>query len=214
MKLDLMIFDEPVFYIQGFSKVLLEQKIFHKISNFQVKTDFLNQFKEQPVDFVLLGNFQHSIQDTIELVEVVMNLNKKLKLIIIGSQNDLKTIRKFFELGISCYLEKDTSYEEFLNAISAVKSGNIYLCNSAKDRMVGYISHQNNSTQNNQENLTKRELEVMKLICEGHSSKVISEKLFISINTVESHRKKILMKLNVKNSVGIVKYAVENNMLE
>ena len=61
--------------------------------------------------------------------------------------------------------------------------------------------------------LTKREMEVLKLICDGLSSKKICEKLFISINTVETHRKKILMKLNVKNSAGVVKYAMENHMI-
>jgi DNA-binding CsgD family transcriptional regulator len=50
--------------------------------------------------------------------------------------------------------------------------------------------------------LTRREIEILKLICDGYSSKDISEKLFISINTVETHRKKILLKLNVKNTAG------------
>ena len=125
-----------------------------------------------------------------------------------------KDIIELFEKGIHCYLEKDTNFEEFLEAMKILKSQEIYICNSAKERMIGYISNQSQNLPNNSESLTKREIEVMQQICEGHSSKLISEKLFISINTVETHRKNILMKLNVKNSIGIVKYAVENNMLE
>lgn len=98
--------------------------------------------------------------------------------------------------------------------MSKLKSRSIFVCNSAKERMIGYISHQTDPQENSSDLLTKREIEVTRLICEGMSSKMISEHLFISVNTVETHRTKILMKLNVKNSVGIMKFAVENNLLE
>lgn len=55
--------------------------------------------------------------------------------------------------------------------------------------------------------------DVMRLICEGYNSKEIAEELFISINTVETHRKKIIQKFNVKNSIGIVRFAMQNNMI-
>jgi DNA-binding NarL/FixJ family response regulator len=81
--------------------------------------------------------------------------------------------------------------------------------------MINFISHEQNQTKIHiKDPLTKRELEILKLICDGLSSKDISEKLFISINTVETHRKRILLKLNVKNSVGVVKYALENHIID
>ncbi|WP_435522202.1 response regulator transcription factor [Chryseobacterium indoltheticum] len=80
--------------------------------------------------------------------------------------------------------------------------------------MISYISHEQEKQNSHiKDPLTKREMEILKLICDGLSSKDISEKLFISINTVETHRKRILLKLNVRNSVGVVKYALENNII-
>ena len=84
---------------------------------------------------------------------------------------------------------------------------------NAKKMMINFISsEQEKQSPDIKEPLTRRELEILRLICDGLSSKDIGEKLFISINTVETHRKRILMKLNVKNSVGVVKYAMENNI--
>lgn len=163
---------------------------------------------------MIYGSHQRSVHEIIDTLQEVSHNNKKVRIAVIGNYFDLNDIRKLFEKGIHCYLEKDTNFEEFLEAMKILKSQEIYICNSAKERMIGYISNQSQNLPNNSESLTKREIEVMQQICEGHSSKLISEKLFISINTVETHRKNILMKLNVKNSIGIVKYAVENNMLE
>lgn len=214
MKTSLTIYDDPVFYIQGLSSLLLQNKIFDSVSQHCSKAEFLESFEKEPSDFAIIGSHQTNIHEILEIIAEIVSISSKVKISVIGNYFELNDIRKLFEHGIHCYLDKDTCYDEFVTAMKALKSDNIYVCNSAKERMVGYISHQNDTERQNTECLTKREMEVMKLICEGLSSKVISEKLFISVNTVESHRKKILMKLNVKNSIGIVKYAVENNMLE
>lgn len=214
MKHSLTIYDDPLFYMQGLSNVLVQDQVFHSVYHFNLQQTFIDHYRQQPTDFVIHGSQSSSVPEIIDNLFLVSSINDKVKITVIGNYYDLNDIRKLFEKGIHCYLDKDTSYDEFLDAMKALKSDNIYVCNSAKERMIGYISHQNETLHQNTESLTKREMEVMKLICEGYSSKIISEKLFISINTVETHRKKILMKLNVKNSVGIVKYAVENNMLE
>ena len=214
MRHSLTIYDDPVFYIQVFSNILLQKEIFSSVYHYNSQKEFVDNYKVKPTDFVIYGSHQKSVHEIIVALHEVSQNNKKVRIAVIGNYFDLNDIRKLFEKGIHCYLEKDTNFEEFLEAMKILKSQEIYICNSAKERMIGYISNQSQNLPNNSESLTKREIEVMQQICEGHSSKLISEKLFISINTVETHRKNILMKLNVKNSIGIVKYAVENNMLE
>jgi hypothetical protein len=61
--------------------------------------------------------------------------------------------------------------------------------------------------------LSKREIEILKLICEEFSNAEIAEQLFLSISTVETHRKKLISKLGVNNTVGLVKYALKNNLI-
>ena len=213
MRHSLTIYDDPVFYIQGISNFLLQNKIFSYIYQYNSPQEFIDNYRVQPTDFVMYGSRHRTVHEIIDSVAEVSQNNSNVRIAVIGNYFDLNDIRKLFEKGIHCYLDKDTNFEEFLEAMNILKSHDIYICNSAKERMIGYISHQNQNVMHS-ETLTKREIEVMKLICNGNSSKMISEMLFISVNTVESHRKKILMKLNVRNSIGIVKYAAENNMLE
>ena len=213
MRHSLTIYDDPVFYIQGISNFLLQNKIFSTIHQYTSSKEFMDNYKVQPTDFVMYGSHQKTVHEIIDSVTEVSQNNTNVRIAVIGNYFDLNDIRKLFEKGIHCYLDKDTNFDEFLEAMKILKSNNIYICNSAKERMVGYISHQNQNVPHT-ETLTKREIEVMKLICDGHSSKIISEKLFISVNTVETHRKKILMKLNVRNTIAIVKYAAENHLLE
>ncbi len=214
MRHSLTIYDDPVFYIQGLSNILLQKKIFDAVYQYSSQPAFLENYRNQPTEFVIHGFHQNNINEILEIITLISEINKKVKIAVVGNYFDLSDIRKLFERGIHCYLDKDTNFEEFVEAMKILQSNNIYICSSAKERMIGYISHRSEKHQSSADALTKREIEVMKLICDGYSSKVISEKLFISVNTVETHRKKILMKLNVKNSIGIVKYAVENNMLE
>ncbi len=214
MKHSLTIYDDAVFYIQGLSKHLLEQEIFDSIQHCNSQEDFLEHFKSNPTKYVLHGSYHNNLHEIFENIAELFEINRKVKIAVIGKYFDIYDIRKLFEKGIVCYLDRDTDFEEFFAAMTSMKTNVTYICNSAKERMIGFISNQEQNVPQNAESLTKRELEVMKLICDGLSSKNISEQLFISINTVETHRKKILMKLNVKNSIGIVKYAAENNMLE
>ena len=214
MRHSLTIYDDTVFYVQGFSNILLEKEIFSTVYQYNSQKEFIDHYKLQPTNYVIYGAHQKSVQEIIDHLQEITVNNKKVRIAVVGNYFDLNDIRKLFEKGIHCYLDKDTNFEEFLAAMKILKSQEIYICNSAKERMIGFISNQNQNLPNNSESLTKREIEVMHQICEGYSSKLISEKLFISINTVETHRKNILMKLNVKNSIGIVKYALVNNMLE
>lgn len=214
MKHSLTIYDDSALYIQGLSNFLLQNKIFTLINQFTSQRELIDNFEVHPTDFIMYGSHQKSINEIIDCIIAVLQKNTNVRIAIIGNYFEINDIRKLFEKGIHCYLDKDTGFDEFLEAMKILKSQNIYVCNSAKERMMGYISCKNKNVQQNSESLTKREIEVMKLICDGNSSKMISDRLFISINTVETHRKKILMKLNVRNSIGIVKYAAENDMLE
>lgn len=213
MKNSLTIFDDSVFYVQGLSLHLKEQQFFGDIIHQTDLSSFQKHYRNRPTSYIFLGTCITTFSEICGVIDFIHNRNANARILVIGKNVDALDMRKLFEKRISCYIDCDTEMEEFLNAVEILKNGKIYICNSAKERMVNFISHKNFNNSGT-ETLTKRELEVLKLISDGHSSKQISEKLFISINTVETHRKKILLKLNVKNSVGMVKYAVEHHMLE
>lgn len=213
MKPNLIIFDQPVFYTEGLSKLLVESQIFDVVKLCNSRDKLYEHLSYQPPEFLLLGSNSLVLTEMYKLVQELVREHKNIKIIVIGNFYDVGDIRKLFERGIKSYLDANCGYSEFVKSIAALSSSLVYICDSAKERMMDFLSHKQIHHRQQIECLTKRETEVLKLICDGLSSKKICEKLFISINTVETHRKKILMKLNVKNSAGVVKYAMENHMI-
>lgn len=215
MKPRLTIFDEPLLYTEGLSKLLSQSKIFNTIDICNSYEHLFEQLKLDPPEILVLSSNMMMLTDIFRLTEDITSTNKKIKIIVIGNSYDMIDIRKLFNKGIKSYLDKNSRYDEFLKSINVLLLNEIYICDYAKERMVNFISSEAGKPNTHiKEPLTRREMEILKLICDGFSSKDISEKLFISINTVETHRKRILLKLNAKNSVGIVKYALENHIID
>lgn len=215
MKPRLTFFDEPLLYTEGLSKLLSQSKIFNTIDICNSYETLFEQLKEDPPEILVISSNMLMLTDIFRLVEDITSTNKKIKIIVIGNNYDMIDIRKLFNKGIKSYLDKNSRYNEFLKSINILLLDEIYICDNAKERMINFISSEEGKPNPHiKEPLTRREMEILKLICDGFSSKDICEKLFISINTVETHRKRILLKLNAKNSVGIVKYALENHIID
>ncbi|KPH12789.1 response regulator transcription factor [Chryseobacterium sp. ERMR1:04] len=215
MKPRLIIFDEPVLYTEGLSKLLTQSKIFETISVFNNYEALSEQLKEEPPELLMISSNMLMLTELYTSVENITSENKNIKIIVIGNSYDIIDIRKLFNKGIKSYLDKNSGYDEFIKSIHALLLNEIYICEHAKDKMINFMSsEQAQKKMQIKDPLTRRETEILKLICNGLSSKDICEKLFISINTVETHRKRILLKLNAKNSVGVVKYALENHMID
>ncbi|SHF23703.1 response regulator transcription factor [Chryseobacterium vrystaatense] len=215
MKPRLTIFDEPLLYTEGLSKLLSQSKIFNTIDICNSYEPLFKQLKEDPPEILVISSNMLMLTDIFRLVEDITSKDKEIKIIVIGNSYDMTDIRKLFNKGIKSYLDKNSRYDEFLKSINALLLNEIYICDNAKERMINFISSEEGKPNPHiKEPLTRREMEILKLICDGFSSKDICEKLFISINTVETHRKRILLKLNAKNSVGIVKYALENHIID
>jgi len=215
MKPRLIIFDEPLLYTEGLSKLLSQSKIFKTIDICNSFEPLFEQLKENPPEILVISSNMLMLTEIFRLVEDITSTNKKIKIIVIGNSYDMTDIRKLFNKGIKSYLDKNSTYDEFLKSINVLLLNEIYICDNAKERMINFMSSEEGKPNPHmKEPLTRREMEILKLICDGFSSKDISEKLFISINTVETHRKRILLKLNAKNSVGIVKYALENHIID
>ncbi|AZB27626.1 DNA-binding response regulator [Chryseobacterium bernardetii] len=215
MKPKLTIFDEPLLYTEGLSKLLMQSKIFNSINLCNSLETLSKQLRDEPPEMLIMSSNILMLTEICKSVESILTEHQQIKIIIIGSCYDVTDIRKLFNKGIKSYLDKTCRYDEFLKAINALLLNEIYICDHAKERMLNFISNEHEKRNFHiRDPLTRREIEILKLICDGYSSKDISEKLFISINTVETHRKKILLKLNVKNTAGVVKYAIENHIVD
>lgn len=154
-------------------------------------------------------------------IEVLKEFNEKgfpCKVIILSSYDELKLIKEVMKLGASGYLTKQCAAEHIIEAIHFVNKGEEYFCNIVREKIFNTATRDNikvnkyNPTVS--EILTEREIEVITLIALEYSGKEISEFLFISNNTVETHRKNIMKKLKAKNTISLVKYAMKNKLIK
>jgi DNA-binding NarL/FixJ family response regulator len=115
--------------------------------------------------------------------------------------------------GASGYLPKTVSLDELVKAIHTVVKGKKYINAEISDILVGAVLDNDNAHQNDQSPLTPREREVVQLIAEGHTTLSIAEILCISDRTVESHRRQAMKKVHLKNTAGLVKYALREGLV-
>jgi DNA-binding NarL/FixJ family response regulator len=166
---------------------------------------------------VLVLDISMPEKDGIEVVKEFAQKGFPCKVIILSSYDDLKLIKEIMDLGVSGYLTKQCAGDNIIEAVQAVADGEEYFCESIREKIFSNATKNNPKLNTYKPNvnplLTEREIEIIILIALEYSSKEISEQLFISINTVETHRKNIMKKLKAKNTIGIVKYAMNNHLI-
>jgi DNA-binding NarL/FixJ family response regulator len=167
---------------------------------------------------ILIMDINMPRKDGIEVLKEFLEKGYTCRVIVLSSYDDVKLIKEVLKLGASGYLSKECAGENILEAIEVVASGKDYFSKNIQDKIFGSLS--GHTTTNTKKEfqlsnlLTEREIEILKLISLEFSGKEIGEKLFISAYTVETHRKNLIKKLNVKNTIGLVKYALKNNLIK
>lgn len=148
----------------------------------------------------------------IDLSKQLLKKYPELKIIALTNFEDISFVKRMLKNGVQGYLLKNTDKLELVEALKTVLSGEIFL---QKDIHKKLLSQTTRQTKNNNllPKLTRREHDVLTAISEELTTQQISEKLFISPKTVETHRMNIMSKLGAKNSVGIIKIAIEKELL-
>jgi DNA-binding NarL/FixJ family response regulator len=150
----------------------------------------------------------------IKLTEQLTLSSPDLKVLILSMHLNEEYISSAIKAGAMGYLAKNTTRDELISAINEVAQGNRYLGKDVSERITsGFISRARVSNTAEKEPLSKRELQILKLTAEGHGNKEISEKLFISIRTVESHKTHIMQKLELKSAVEMTRYAIKHGLV-
>lgn len=136
--------------------------------------------------------------------------------ILLTMHDNEEHLKQSLEYGASGYLLKDASAQELYLAIEAANRGETYLSPSVSRKMINKfleVRQQPEQGSNPLSILSRRELEILKLLAESKSNKVIADELCISIKTVEKHRTNIMQKLEIHNIVDLVKYAIKNGII-
>jgi DNA-binding NarL/FixJ family response regulator len=164
------------------------------------------QFLENDTCDLILLDINMPLYDGIYTTREVKKNYPQVKILILSMHNSKDFVDSVLSAGAEGYILKNAGREELLHAINQIQEGNYYYGNDILKSMA-------EPTQKDQiAILSKREIEIINLIAEELTTQEIAEKLFISPHTVDTHRKNLLAKLNVRNTAGLVKFALQNHL--
>ena len=173
----------------------------------------MNKVRQSLPD-VLIINTDMPDLNGIDLIREITAEFSNVKVIAMSAQLDLKFIMEIFKAGASGYLRKNCSHKDIRRAIDIVVENKTYLSDEAAALLVkNFASQSNTSDISAFSSLTKRERGIFRLISEGRSIKEIASHFNISSKAIESHRRKLLKKLNIPNTVAITKYAIREGLI-
>jgi DNA-binding NarL/FixJ family response regulator len=168
----------------------------------------LEFFTSNKVD-VLLMDINLPDMSGVELCQIVKMRHKEVMVLALSTFNQGIYMNKVLENGASGYLLKNITRQELIDGIKTVSNGGIYFSFEA-----GKIYKSTLEKSSQQPVLTRREKEIVKLIADGLTNAQIAQHLFLSIDTVDSHRKNLYAKLNIKNTALLIRYALDNGIIE
>jgi DNA-binding NarL/FixJ family response regulator len=162
---------------------------------------------------VVLSDLQMPEMNGIELTTKIHEHYPEVRVLILTIDDEPHKIRQAIAAGASGYLLKDTDRAELEEAIRKLYQKLPYY--SEKVLKIITTNPENNKLINSElSQISFREIDVLKLIAMEYSTNEIADKLFVSVNTIESHRKSLMKKLDVKNVVGLIKFAMRHKLVD
>jgi DNA-binding NarL/FixJ family response regulator len=204
MPVKIFITDDHYMVIEGIRSLLQQEPGVEWIGH-AMNADSCLAFLQQQQPDVILMDISLPGKSGIDLCKEVKEKYPSVFIIGLSTFNQQSFIQKMMENGASGYVLKNATREELMEAIQSVIRGKIYLSDEVSQTL------RNTSSENII--LTRREKEVLELIAEGMTNNEIAQKLFISITTVDTHRKNLLAKFEVKNTASLVRIATQQHII-
>lgn len=210
--------DDQVLFRRGIASII---NTFEGISivleadNGRMLLDTLQTLESLP-DVVLLDLSMPELNG-IETTKILHVSYPSIKIIILSVYGEDRFVTHLMELGVNAYLFKNVEPEEVKRAIRTVMDKDFYFNEAFLNAMKNRLTNKRQKillTENIPSTLTAREIEVLKLICKQNTAQEIAEQLFISVRTVDGHRNNLLEKTGVRNSAGLVLFAIKHRLID
>jgi DNA-binding NarL/FixJ family response regulator len=173
--------------------------------------DAIFQARSTKPDVILLDIVMPD-QTGLEVVPQLLHERPETKILILSMQDDPQYVRQAFSVGASGYILKEAADTEVVGAIRDVASGNRYVHPALGARLVAAEAEEARRAE--EDPLSEREREVLRLLALGHTNQEISSQLYISVRTAETHRAHIMQKLRLSSRAELVRYALEQGVLD
>lgn len=218
-----VIADDHQLFTEGLKNILrrTDKFEFQIIGEAENGRDLLPILKRTYPDLLLL-DLNMPEADGLDVLNSIRENYSDMKILALTMYDEAKLVKSAFKAGVDGYILKNSDPLELLNAIDEVLKGKTYigvgvqLVGSRANGTVFMADKEKSKFEDKfiqKYNLTKREIEILKLISQAFSNKEIAQELFISDQTVSVHRKNIMRKLNVNNIAGLIKIAYDNSIV-
>lgn len=212
-KARILLVDDHQIVLDSLSWLLASFDQIEVVGKFTDGNAALKYYREQSADLIIT-DMRMPIMDGMQLCLEARKINPKAKLLMLTMIEDAKQIREAVKIGVNGYLLKMADADELLSAIRSILEGKRYF----SDEVVVELALERNEALNSKlgafASLTIREVEILRLVGKEMSTNQIAEKLFISVPTVETHRRNLMQKIGAKSVVGLVLFAVKHDLLD
>ncbi len=211
----LVIADDHEIFRDGLVLMLSKEKDIILDGQAENGLELIQMVNEKQPD-VILTDIKMPRMDGIQATKLLLKNNPDQKIIALSMFDEENLIVEMLEAGAKGYLLKNADKHEIIEAIEQVYEGNSFYCKHTSAKLAKMIVKSNFNPYKKIERITftDRELAIIKFTCQQLTASQIGEKLFLSKRTVEGYRTKILEKMNVKNTAGVVIYALKHGLVE
>lgn len=209
--IDALIADNQPLTVAGLELFLSEKqaiKVVGKVKKGEELVELVEKFQPS----LLIVDYNSPGYVALDDIRNAMASSSKTNVLILSSDNNKTSILEVLRLGVKGYITKECSLEEVGMAVQATAKGEKFFCHKVLDIIME--KHFRVAQESEPTVLTTRETEILKLIAHGHSTQVIADALFLSPHTVQTHRKSIIKKLNIKSPTEFVIYAMDLGLLK
>lgn len=202
----ILIADDHQLFLAGLKLVFTGNNEYKIAAEVNSGTEVMHAFTKAHFDIAIL-DINMPGENGLKVCKWIKENYPNCAVIILTMFSDAQFVNEFLQGEASAYVLKNAGKAEILNAIKYAEEGKKYI-----SKELVHTSEKYDMDLSKIHSLTRRELDIIKLLVSGKNSQQIAEELYLSVFTVNTHRKNILHKLNLKNAAGIVKFALENNI--
>ncbi len=212
-KYSVLIVEDHTLLRQGLIAMISSDPTLEVVGEADNGRDAIRQAATLKPDVVLM-DINMPVMNGSEALTEIKHRDSNIKVIMLTAHNAEEYIRDSIKAGANGYVLKQATRDELIMGIHKVLNGKTYLTPDVADKLFNkYLSGSAATEQSAWEQISKREREVLKLVAEGNTNKVIANQMCVSIKTVEKHRSNLMKKLDLHNSAALTAYAIEKGII-
>lgn len=209
--INILIVDDHKMFVEGLEIILSKEDDIQIVQRCYEGKEVFNNTLLDKVDIILL-DIDLPDMSGIEVCQRILKMRQDVKILVLSMHDEESYITEVLKSGALGYVLKNTGRKELITAIRTVASGRTYFSEAITNTIMNGLmnsSKKSKPVERDVPKITRREKEVLDLIMEENTNQEIAGKLFISLKTVEAHRSNLLSKLNARNTAGLVRKAIQ-----